>query len=133
MIYRVFDKKKKRWLKDGFSVCLNPYGDLVLLKKIIFGLFTVQLIPSNRFIYQNAIGNSDKTGKQIYEGDICEVLGHIGVVSYLNVFSAYYLICDSESKIYSLNETICEEDLTVLGNCFDNEDLLPKTDEEGNV
>ena len=69
MGYRVYDKKKKKFITD--NIFLTPEGELVESKKSLFG-DKLTFVDENRYVYQKAIGLVDRNGKDIYIGDHLE-------------------------------------------------------------
>ena len=108
-MYRVYDKQQKKWIKQ--NVYLSPEGDLILTKPGLFKFHSIKLVPSCRYAYQMYIGLTDKTGKKIYEGDICETDEFTGVVVYYPDHSRYFLIDYLNNRYYPL--------LRVVSNIFD--------------
>lgn len=122
-MYRVYDNKEKRWVKEG--VYLSPNNDLSISKKALFGAERLSLVSDQRYVYQNDIGLYDKKKKLIFEGDICKIehLGVVGVVAYVSEHASYYVLDDKNLKYYTLGEERCEQ-IEVIGNIFENEYLM---------
>lgn len=125
-MYRVYDNKEKKWLREGFFI--SPNGDMYMSDKRIFGnLHKLLLISKRRFTIQNEIEMNDKNGKLIFEGDICKITNRniVGVIVYVPEHASYYLLDDKHMKYYPLYEKLISEHVEVIGNVCENSDLLP--------
>ena len=122
MSYRVFDKKKRRFVTE--NVYLTPDGELVESKKSLFGN-KMTFIDQNRYVYQRYIGLADVENNPIYIGDVLEAKVAddevvTGVVSFAQELSSYIIFCDCNEKWYTLGTEICDR-IRVIGNIFDDE------------
>ena len=125
-MYRVYDTKENGWVQD--CIYLSPNDDLSMeqTKKSLFKKTSLTLVSENRYTYQREIGLLDKKGNLIFEGDICSSKQHdiMGVIAYVPEHASYYLLDDRTLKYYPLGEERCKQ-LEVIGNIFENKDLLP--------
>lgn len=123
-MYRVYDNKKKVWLREGFFI--SPNGDMYIPEKSLF-LNKLVLASEQRFVIQNEIKMNDKNGKLIFEGDICKIAERnvIGVITYIPEHASYYLLDNKNFKYYPLHEKSVGEYAEVIGNVCENSDLLP--------
>lgn len=131
-MYRVYDKKEKCWVKDG--VYLSPNNDLSTSKKAVFGNVKLSLASDERYVWHRDIGLTDKDKVLIYEGDIVEInFGKVKIntlVTYAPENASYILLDFKIHKYYSLGKNRCEF-IKVIGNVFENHDLLPEEAYEG--
>lgn len=121
-MYRVYDKKKRRFIREEFYI--SPDGDLYIYKANLFGYRKLSLTPESRYVAQNGVGVTDINGVNIFEGDIIKsVSGIIGLVTYVKEKLSYVLLDYKEEKYYPLGEWICNQ-VKVIGNVFENLELL---------
>lgn len=123
-MYRVYDNKEKKWLREGFF--LSPNGDMYIFEKNLFSNKLV-LASEQRYVVQHEVGLHDKNGKLIFEGDICKITARnvVGVIAYVPQHASYYLLDDKHMKYYPLYEKLIGEQVEVIGNVCENSDLLP--------
>jgi hypothetical protein len=119
--YRVFDKKKKRFVTD--NVYLTPDGEIVESKKSLFGN-KMTFVDQNRFVYQRSIGLADKNNTPIYVGDylraqVAEDEEISGLVTYSEQLSSYVILNFKADEYYPLGESV-REFIEVDGNVFDD-------------
>lgn len=122
MQFRVFDKKRKRFVTENVYLTLD--GELVESKKSLFGN-KMTFIDQNRYVYQRYIGLTDVENNPIYIGDVLEAKVSddevvTGVVSFAQELSSYIIFCDCNEKWYTLGTEICDR-IRVIGNIFDDE------------
>lgn len=120
MSYRVYDKKKKRFIED--NIFLTPDGELVESKKSLFG-DKITFVSQNRYVYQKYIELDDKDGKQIYVGDYLEATVAEdrvieGMVTFAPELSAYIILCFETEEFFTLGSEVVQF-IRVIGNVFD--------------
>lgn len=123
MSYRVYDKKKKRWVDD--KIFLTPNGDLLKSDKSVFGWTKPTFVSQDRYVYQKSIDLCDKNGNQIYVGDylkakVAEDRMVTGLVTFANELSSYIIICFESEEFFTLGTEVCEY-IEVIGNVFDDD------------
>lgn len=121
MGYRVFDKKKKRWVQD--NIYLTPDGELVESKKSLFGN-KMTFVDQNRFVFQKYIELNDKNDTPIYIGDyleakVTEDRTVRGMVTFAAELSSYIILCFDASEYFTLGTEVCDL-IEVVGNVFDD-------------
>ncbi len=121
MGYRVFDNKHKKWITE--DICLRPDGELMMIKRSIFGTVKLTQLSSSRYIYHRDINLYDKNGVLVHEGDyicarVAEDREEIGLVSYAHELSAYVILCVNSDVFYTLGSDVSSE-IEVIGNVFD--------------
>lgn len=120
-MFRVYDNIGRKWV-DNSKILLSPQGQLVEIKRKLF--ITKLTWIGEKYSYQNSIGVFDKNEQMIFEGDIIEANNKIGIVVYSEQLLSYIAINKKDNKYYPLNDKFCEEKVQVIGNNFDNPDLL---------
>ena len=122
-MHRIYDNKEKKWVREG--IYLSPNNDLYILKKSLFGIEKLHLISEHRYTYHRDIELNDMNNRLIFEGDICKIehINVIGVITYIPEHASYYLLDEENLKYYPLSEECCRQ-IEVIGNVFDNKDLL---------
>ena len=120
MAYRVYDKKRKKWLND--DVYLNPDGELFQATKSILGGNKLTFISQDRYVYQKSIELEDKNGKEIFIGDylkaqVAEDRTVSGIVTFAAELSAYIILCFDTDEYFTLGTEVCQF-IEVTGNVF---------------
>lgn len=121
MSYRVFDKKKKKFVTD--NIFLTPDGELIESKKSLFGN-KLTFVDQNRYVYQKYIELNDKNDTPIYMGDylkarVAEDREINGLVTFSTELSSYVILSDETEEYFTLGESV-REFIEVSGNVFDD-------------
>lgn len=121
MSYRVYDKKKKRFITE--NIYLTPDGELVESKKSAFGN-KLTFVDQNRYVYQKYIELNDKNKTPIYIGDYLEAKVSEdktvrGMVTFAAELSSYIILCFDASEYFTLGTEVCDL-IEVVGNVFDD-------------
>ena len=120
MAYRVYDKKKKRFITD--NIFLTTDGELVESKKSLFGN-KLTFVDQNRYVYQKYIELNDKNDTLIYVGDMLEAKVSEdrviqGMVTFAPELSSYIILCFDSEEYFTLGESV-KDLIQVVGNVFD--------------
>jgi uncharacterized phage protein (TIGR01671 family) len=149
--FRIWDKQNKNWLKNSSSLhCYSNWAICPFTGNLVdyvgdYGCdsFTsspavdyyfegAEIIKEPRYVIQQYTGLKDKNGKEIYEGDIVRAQHEIlnfrhkenkkikfeyGVIHWCE---SYWAI--GEYKLFVMND----KNLKVIGNIFDNPELIKK-------
>lgn len=120
MSYRVYDKKKKRFITD--NIFLTPEGELVESKKSIFGN-KMTFVDQNRYVYQKYIELNDKNDVPVFIGDylkaqVAEDRTVRGMVTFAQELSSYIILCFDSEEYFTLGTEVCGL-IEVVGNVFD--------------
>lgn len=131
MGYRVYDKKKKKFITD--SIFLTPDGELIESKRSLFGN-KLTFVDQNRYVYQKSIEVTDKNEQEIYIGDylsaqVAEDKEVTGLVTYSEDLAGYVILCFDTSEYFTLGRSVSEL-IEVVGNVFD--DVKGKKDGKSN-
>lgn len=117
MSYRVYDKKKRKFVTD--DIFLTPDGELVESKdnKLTF-------VDQNRYVYQKYIELNDKDNTPVYIGDyleaqVAEDRTVRGMVTFAPEMSSYIILCFDSEEYFTLGESVCDL-IEVVGNVFDD-------------
>ncbi len=121
MSYRVYDKKKRRFVQD--NIFLTPDGELVESKKSLFGN-KLSFVSQDRYVYQRSIDLCDKDNKLIHVGDyleaeVAEDRTVTGLVTYAEELASYVILCFDTDEYYVLSSQVCDR-IKIIGNVFDD-------------
>ena len=121
MSYRVYDKKKKKFVTD--NVYLTPDGELVESKRSLFGS-KMTFVDQNRYVYQKYIELNDKNDVCVFMGDyvkaqVAEDREITGLVTFAPELSSYVILCFDSDEYFTLGTEVCQL-IEVVGNVFDD-------------
>lgn len=126
-MFRVYDSVNKTWVPKDKILISTFNNDIYMRKRGLFGTEKLELVSNEKFIVHESIGVLDKNNVLIYEGDICELELNDGtakcVVSYVPERAAYILF-DNDNMLYYEFVKEISDNLTVIGNVFDNADEI---------
>jgi len=128
--FRAWDKKKNRMIydviigKDFFATCWDKdyvYGDITAISQNNW---------EKRYVIMQFTGLRDKNGREIFEGDIVNINEEVVAVVRWDEFNACFFpdIRWKKEKgvIYDIRIHRADEEWEVVGNIFENPDLLKK-------
>jgi hypothetical protein len=119
--YRVYDKKKKKFVTD--NIFLTPDGELIESKRSLFGN-KLTFVDQDRYVYQKYIELDDKNGTPIYMGDylkaqVSEDREINGLVTFSTELSSYVILSFDTDEYFTLGESV-REFIEVSSNVFDD-------------
>ena len=122
MAYRVYDKKRKKFIKD--NIFLTPDGELVESKKSIFGN-KMTFVDQNRYVFQKSTSLSDKDDVEIFVGDYLEAVVADdrvikGMATYAEELAAFIILCFETNEYFVLGQSVCDR-VKIVGNVFDDD------------
>lgn len=121
MAYRVYDKKKKKFVTD--NIFLTPDGELVESKKSLFSN-KMTFVDGNRFVFQKSTELFDKDNKEVFVGDYlsAEVSDDRiveGLVTFAEELGSFVILCFDTDEYFVLSQSICSR-IQVTKNVFDD-------------
>lgn len=78
------------------------------------------LVQEENWIVMQYTGLKDKNGKEIWEGDLCNYYGYIGVVKYDDECAMFFLDLSKNNE----PSTALDPDCVVIGNIYESPELL---------
>ena len=133
--YKLWDKENKKFLEDDWETdyAILPNGIVIEMYDNGFGEgYSVHNLDNIEVL--QFTGFKDKSGKEIYEGDILRYrfpydgrIIHISSVSYLEIQSSFGIV-DLYGNNIPLYDIACKEYVEVIGNIYENKELLKGND-----
>lgn len=127
-MFRVYDTKKKCWVKDNIYMAKDK--TLYKAHKDIFGRLTLNNVSNNdRYSWQLCTDIEDKNGKMIYESDYVDLEIEDGLivrgrVGYAREIGSYVAFCDDREEYFPIG-TNCSNYIRLVGNMFEEDSLAP--------
>ena len=120
-------RKGEKVRMDGTPIDSNwVYGGVAQLNEERAMIYQTEPNFQKFAVYADTVGQyiclKDKNGKKIFEGDICEYDGYIGVVEFDTDDSMFTFTYDE--NIETNFGCIYGAELEVIGNIYDNPELL---------
>lgn len=118
--YRIWDNLKKEWVcnKHIWRMKTNEQGTAEMFPPAIYWSQHPEGLT-----YLQFTGMTDRKGKEVYSGDIVQSKDNVGIV----YFAAGTFMIDGDGPLYEHVHSVSPdilEDYIVIGNKFDNPELL---------
>ena len=120
--FRVWDKdSNKIYSQDDFILTFDTVGEDIYLSK------NDKIIPLYRYDLMQYTGIKDKNGKEIYEGDIIDIgNGEIFTVGWHKYNQEFTFLNANNNYFENTYRGDSRDTWEVIGNIYENEDLLEK-------
>ncbi len=120
--------KFRAWHK-GKKIIGNVLGIDILHKEIFFSNENVDCyehVDFKNIELMQYTGLKDKNNKEIYEGDIVKLRANhgIGVIKYYDEWGAFVVEYVKSKPLAVLGMNYYKEDIEILGNIYENSELL---------
>lgn len=120
--FRVWDNKGKIWM-PLINFYLGAFGDLYIQRSVVYPITTLCEYEEEMYEISYSTELFDKKGNEIFEGDILiDGEDFIGEVYFYSEHCRYLLKSESSyDDFWGVNE------LTIIGNKYENPDLIKQT------
>lgn len=120
--FRVWDNKGKIWM-PLINFYLGAFGDLYIQRSVVYPITTLCEYEEEMYEISYSTELFDKKGNEIFEGDILiDGEDFIGEVYFDSEHCRYLLKSESSyDDFWGVNE------LTIIGNKYENPDLIKQT------
>lgn len=123
-MYRIYNTKEQKWMvRSDIYLSPCPYNDLYILKRNIFGIKKLKLVPNDEYVIHKYTGILDKDKFLVFEGDYIKALVSedrtvIGLVVFAPELASYIILCNDSDEYFTLGTQVSEY-IEVIGNVFD--------------
>jgi hypothetical protein len=130
--FRAWDKRFSEFVEDFF---VSEDGKIYKNTKDTSYGFAISRETSDKVILMQSTGLKDKNGKEIFEGDVVTFEDEIRCGDDLDIFLNIGVVEYGQGMFYISNrQSVCADDLLdgemwdveVIGNIYENPELLPK-------
>lgn len=117
--------KREKIIIDVRRICWNEKGYIFGIDYSYKAKYVNHFVPfnPNNIILMQYTGCKDMNGKKIYDGDIVECFGRIRQIKWS--WGRFYIYHPTEPNL-DLEEAVTEFGLKVIGNIYENPELLEK-------
>ena len=121
MGFRVYDKKKKKWVND---IYLTQDGELIKNDKSILGWGKPTFVSQNRYVYQQSTEIFDRDNVEVFIGDYLEATVENdevikGLVTFSEELQTNIILCFENDKYYILSNEVSDR-IKVISNVFED-------------